>query len=149
MSSVKVYSNDVNLAELKQVTLTGWISDGTKGSVDLVEIEAFGLKDAAQDIGRLLNTTLKTRLNSTPDLSTIMSAYSLEIELLVNDNKLKIRLITSHLISLNNGKEEVFYRLKNGFAPDAFVPSLEKLLFSQKKKYWVKMKEFTRLKNEF
>lgn len=148
-SSVKSHSNEINLAELKQVSATGWISDGTKGSVDLVEIEACGLKNVAQDIASLFNTTPKTKLNFIPDLSSLMSSYSLKIKLLATDKELTIRLITSELISLKNGENEVFYRLKNSFAANAFVPNLEKLLFSQKIGYWKKMKEVERMKNEF
>lgn len=148
--SLNLYSHEINISELKQVTATGWMSDGTKGSVDSVEIEAFGLKNAAQDIARLINRTPKSKLNFTPDLSTLLSAYTLKIKLISADKQIIIRLITSHLISMDYAGNEVFFRLEeDDFEPNAFIPSLEKLFFSNKKGYWIKMKEVERLKNEF
>lgn len=149
MFSIKAHTDEIKLGEVKIVTATGWISDGTRKSVNLVKVEAIGGKNVAQDIANLFNAAAKSRLNNAPDLSHLMSSLSLKIRLQTDDGEIIIKIITVDLISLEHRESMLFFRLENGLTSNGFVPSLEKLLFAKENGYWKKMKEIKRLGNDF
>ncbi len=137
------------LEQLDSVSASGWISDGTKGTVDMVEIEATGTKKAAQEIGRLYNAVTKRILNGQPDFRRIMSGYTLKMEFHTPKESIFMAIITAKILCVTRNGEAMYFELDDGFSSESFVTKLESVFFGRKEGFWTRMSEKTRHKNEF
>lgn len=136
-------------AQFTSVTAKGAMGDSSKGPVDMVEFEASGGARAAHAIAGAFNQAKKIGISTPPDDRHKYSAEVFEIVLTSSKGEIKIFIFSQQLAMVIHGDKKQLYWFEEAFAEAGFGARFENLMFIDRDKIGLKVRELKRDFNDF
>jgi hypothetical protein len=150
--AVSINAQEMTLGDPSQftsITAKGSIGDSTNGAVDMVEFEALGGGRAACAIAEAFNKSKRLSISTPPNDRHKSSSEVYEIVLTSPKGGLTIYIFSQQLAMVVGGDKRQLYWFEEAFTEEGFGARFEKLLFADRGKIGLKVRELSRQVNEF